>query len=111
MRSKARGKRSEGGVRPIKGPCSLEGAIDGLLEVGGLGGNRSPTTTKKPAKPAKDEAPAIPEEEAPPKVRSKDLQVAYRAPTPARTKLLVFNVHGTLLDCTLLLDKNPNMAI
>jgi hypothetical protein len=25
--------------------------------------------------------------------------------------LLVFNVHGTLLDCSLLIDKNPNAAI
>ena len=33
------------------------------------------------------------------------------APTPQRKKLLVFNVHGTLLDSNLLLDKNPNMAI
>jgi hypothetical protein len=92
-------------------PYSLEGAIDGLLEVGGSGGHRSPAKVKKLAKPVEDEAPAIPKEEAPTKVRSKDLQVAHRAPTPARTKLLVFNVHGTLLDCSLLLDKNPNTAI
>jgi hypothetical protein len=60
---------------------------------------------KKPAKPVEDEALAIPEEEAPIKVRSKDLQVAHRTPTPQRKKLLVFNVHGTLLDSSLLLDK------
>jgi hypothetical protein len=92
-------------------PYSLEGAIDGLLEVGGSGGHRSPSKVKKSAKPAEDEAPAIPEEEAPTKVRSNDLQVAHRAPTPQRKKLLVFNVHGTLQDSSLLLDKNPNTAI
>jgi hypothetical protein len=92
-------------------PYSLEGAIDGLLEVGGLGGQRSPSKVKKPTKPTEDEVPAIPEEEAPTKVRSTDLQVARRAPTPQRTKLLVFNVHGTLLDSSLFVDKNPNTAI
>jgi hypothetical protein len=63
-------------------PYSLEGAIDGLLEVGGSGDQRSPSKVKKPAKPIEDEVPAIPEEEAPTKVRSTDLQVARRAPTP-----------------------------
>jgi hypothetical protein len=53
-------------------PYSLEGAIDGLLEVGGSGGQRSPSKVKKPVKPVEDEAPAIPEEEAPTKVRSTD---------------------------------------
>jgi hypothetical protein len=92
-------------------PYSLEGAIDRLLEVGGSGGHRSPSKVKKPAKPVEDEALAIPEEEAPIKVRSKDLQVAHRTPTPQRKKLLVFNVHGTLLDSSLFVDKNPNTAI
>jgi hypothetical protein len=32
-------------------PYSLEGAIDGLLEVGGSGDHWSPSKVKKPAKP------------------------------------------------------------
>jgi hypothetical protein len=44
-------------------------------------------------------------------MRLKDAQVSLNAPISKANKLLVFNVHGTLLDCSLLLDKNPNTAI
>jgi hypothetical protein len=74
--------KTMGAATDDSNPYSLEGAIDGLLEVGGSGGHWSPSKVKKPAKPAKDEELAIPEEEAPIKVRSKDLQVAHRTPTP-----------------------------
>ena len=37
-----------------------------------------------------------------------DLQ---RIDTDTPTKLLIFNVHGTLFDCSLLFDPNPNTSI
>jgi hypothetical protein len=92
-------------------PYDLEGAIDGLLEVWGSGGQRSLQKQKKAAKTGDDEGVAIPTDEAPSKVSSKDKKVSERAPNPQGKKLVVFNVHGTLLDCSLLLDKNPNTSI
>jgi hypothetical protein len=57
-----------------------------------------------------DKAP-IPGEDAPSKVRLKDGQVSLKTPISKANKLLVFNVHGPLLDCSLLLDKNPNTTV
>jgi hypothetical protein len=94
-----------------KDPYSLEGAIDGLLEVGASAGPRSPPKVKKTAKSAEDEAAAIPADEAPNKVRTKNEKVSNTVPSPEGKKLVVLNVHGTLLDCSLLLDKNPNPGI
>jgi hypothetical protein len=53
-------------------PYSLDGAIHGLLEVGGLGDQRSLQKLKKPEKTGDDEGVAISTDEAPSKVRSKD---------------------------------------
>jgi hypothetical protein len=89
----------------------LEGAIDGLLEVGASAGPQSPLKVKKPAKSAEGEAATTPADEAPNKVRTKNKKVSNRVPSLERKKLLVLNVHGTLLDYSLLLDKNPNPAI
>jgi hypothetical protein len=89
----------------------LEGAIDGLLEVGASAGPRSPPKVKKPAKSAEGEAAATPADEAPNKVRTKNEKVSNIVPSPEGKKLVVLYVHGTLLDCSLLLDKNPNPGI
>jgi hypothetical protein len=93
-----------------KDPFSLEGAIDGLLEVGASAGPWSPPKVKKPAKSAEGEAAATPINEAPNKVRTRNEKVSNTVPSPEGKKLLVLNVHGTLLDCSLLLDKNPTQA-
>jgi hypothetical protein len=90
---------------------SIEGAIDGLLEVGGTGAHRSPKKQKKLTHTtADDEALAMLVEEAPSKVRSKVGDISRRASSIERKKLLIFNVQGTLLKCSLLIDKNPNAA-
>jgi hypothetical protein len=78
-----------------KDPYSLEGAIDGLLEVGTSMGPRSPPKVKKPTKSAEDEAAAIPTDKAPNKVRTKNKKVSNTVPSPEGKKLLVLNVHGT----------------
>jgi hypothetical protein len=53
-------------------PYSIEGAIDGLLEVGRIGAQQSPKKQKKLVHTTTDdEAVAMPAEEAPSKVRSK----------------------------------------
>jgi hypothetical protein len=92
-------------------PYSLKEAIDGLLEVGGAGVQNSPQKQKKPSKATTDDKAPTLGEDAPSKVRVKDALVLLKAPIPKANKLLVFNVHGTLLDCILLLDPNPNSAI
>jgi hypothetical protein len=93
-------------------PYDLEAPIDGLLEVGGTMAQQSPKKQKKIAHTAaNDEALPLPLEEAPSKVRSTVGDISRRVPSTERKKLLVFNVYGTLLDCSLLIDKNPNAAI
>jgi hypothetical protein len=57
-------------------PYSLDGAIDGLLEVGGSGGQCSPQKLKKPPKTGDDEGVAIPTDEALSKVRNKDKKLS-----------------------------------
>jgi hypothetical protein len=44
-------------------------------------------------------------------VRTKNEKVSNTVPSPEGKKLVVLNVHGTLLDCSLLLNKNPNLGI
>jgi hypothetical protein len=73
----------------------LEGAIDGLLEVGASAGPRSPPKVKKPAKSAEGEAAATPIDEAPNKVRTKNEKVSNTIPSPEGKKLLVLSIHGT----------------
>jgi hypothetical protein len=93
-------------------PYSMEGAIDALLEVGGIPGQHSPRTQKKAMNtPTQDEVVPLPADEAPSKVRSSTTEISYRTPIAHQKKLLVFNIHGTLLDCNLLIGKNPNSAI
>ena len=42
---------------------------------------------------------------------NKDKKVSKRASNPQGKKLVVCNVHGMLLDCSLFLDKNSNTSI
>jgi hypothetical protein len=82
-----------------------------LLEVGGTVAQRSLKKQKKIAHTAAhDEALPMPPEEAPSKVRTTTRNICHRVPSAEGKKLLVFNVHGTLLDCSLFIDKNPNAA-
>jgi hypothetical protein len=61
-------------------PYSIEGAINGLLEVGGIEAPQSPKKQKKLAKTAaKDKATARPAKEASNKVRSKAGKNSHRA--------------------------------
>jgi hypothetical protein len=93
-------------------PYSMEGAIDSLLEVGGTPGQRSLRTEKKATNtPVQDESAPLPADKAPCKVRSSANEISRRIAIAQQKKLLVFNIHGTLLDCSLLIDKNPNIAI
>ena len=108
-------------------PYSLGGAVDGLLEVAaaviahspprqktttntgmeeGVVPAHSPVSQRKTTITGTEEAAAVQVEDAPSKVRSK----AARTKS-LRQKLLVFNVHGTLLDSSLAAEKNPNSAI
>jgi hypothetical protein len=69
----------------------------------------SPDKKKKASKsPVKVRAPIVQEEQQPQHVK---LFRKPRACDYLPLKLLVFNVHGTLLDCSLLLDKNPNPTL
>jgi hypothetical protein len=104
--------KNVGAATEDSNPYDLDGAIDGLLEVGGTVAQRSPKKPKKIAHTvADDEALPMPLEEAPSKVRTTAGDICRRVPCAKRKKLLIFNVHGTLLDCGLLIDKNPNAAI
>jgi hypothetical protein len=64
--------KTVGAATDDSNPYSLDRAIHGFLEVGGSGGQRSPQKLKKPAKTGDDEGAAIPTDEAPSNVRSKD---------------------------------------
>jgi hypothetical protein len=80
-------------------PYDLNSAIDGLLEVGETVAQRSPKKQKKIAHTAADdEALPMPPEEAPSKVRTTTRDICHKVPSAEGKKLLVFNVHGTLLD-------------
>jgi hypothetical protein len=69
----------------------------------------SPDKKKKASKlPVKVCAPVAQEEQQPQQVK---LCCKPRACDYLPLKLLVFNVHGTLLDYSLLLDKNPNPTL
>ena len=92
-------------------PYSIQGAMDGLLEVAGAVPGHSPQRQKKSINSGMEEGAATQGEDAPAKVRSKAARGVHGRPSPQDSKLLVFNVHGTLLDSSLLADNNPNTAI
>jgi hypothetical protein len=73
-----------------------------------------PKKTKKQRQPSppKVDAPALDVEEASTQVSSDDKIGPLKSPlTVQKSKLLVLNVHGTLLDCSLLEEPNPNRTI
>jgi hypothetical protein len=98
-------------------------AADKLLEAakmrvdsfpGASTGGPSPKKTKKQRQPSppKVDAPALDAEEASTQVSSDDKIGPPKSPlTVQKSKLLVLNVHGTLLDCSLLEEPNPNSTI
>jgi hypothetical protein len=92
-------------------PYSLAGAVDGLLEVAGAVAGRSPKRQKKTTNTCMEEAAAVQGEDAPPKMRSKAGRGVRGTLSVQDRKLLVFNVYGTLLDSSLVADKNLNTAI
>jgi hypothetical protein len=74
----------------------------------------SPKKQKKPAQPSppKVDAPALDVDEASTQVSSDNIVAPPESPLRVeKSKLLVFNVHGTLLDSSLLQDTNPNSSI
>jgi hypothetical protein len=98
-------------------------AADKLLEAakmrvdsfpGASTGGPSPKKTKKQRQPSppKVDAPALDAEEASTQVSSDDKIGPPKSPlTIQKSKLLVLNVYGTLLDCSLLEEPNPNNTI
>ena len=50
-------------------------------------------------------------EEGPSKVKSKAKKILYRVTNAQGKKLFILNVQGTLLNCSLYLNKNLNIAI
>jgi hypothetical protein len=77
-------------------------------------GGPSPKKTKKQRQPSppKVDAPAVDAEEASTQVSSNDKIGPPKSPlTVQKSKLLVLNVHGMLLDCSLLEEPNLNSTI
>jgi hypothetical protein len=69
-----------------------------------------PKKTKKAS--TRTDAPNSEEKEAPMQVRCALSSEILRSTTfPRSRKLLILNVHGTLLDCSLLIEHNPNPGI
>jgi hypothetical protein len=103
--------RLGGATTKDSSPYSLDGAVDGLLEVGGAMAGRSPKRHKKTTNTSMDQAAVVQGEDAPPKVRNKARRGIRGFPSAQDRKLIVFNIHGTLLDSSFIVDKNPNTAI
>jgi hypothetical protein len=92
-------------------PYALDDAVGGLLQVGEDNPSRSPTRQKQSTVTSTEEAGAGKSEEPQTKVRSKAARRMGSAGEAKDRKLVVFNLHGTLVDSSLLADKNPNSAI
>jgi hypothetical protein len=98
-------------------------AVDGLLEAGKVRVYTLPQATvaapsprqgrKLPSpSPPKIDARGTDVKEASTKVKSDDILESPKFPfRQDKSKLLVFNVHGTLLDCSSVEDPNPNPSI
>jgi hypothetical protein len=98
-------------------------AANGLLEAGKVRVDTLPRATAaapsprqgrklRGASPPKVDARGTDVEEASTKVRSDDILESPKSPFwQDKSKLLVFNVHGTLLDCSSVEDPNPNPSI
>ena len=69
-------------------------------------------SARKSARETAQVAVVAKQDQATIQVRSVELSLIPRLPINSGTsKLLVFNVHGTLLDCSMVDDKNPNTEI
>jgi hypothetical protein len=73
----------------------------------------SPTCkTKLPKSPRKVDVPSVACQKESTKVKYNDKEGGPNAfSNYGRLQLLIFNVYGTLLDCSLLLERNPNSKI
>ena len=111
-----------GSVEEGSSAGAMHHAAEKLLEAANMPADSMPKSTvagpsprkkkQTQASPPKVDAPALDVEEASTQV-SCDVSVEHPK-SPVRvgmSKLLVFNVHGTLLDCNLLQDPNPNSSI
>lgn len=102
---------------------AMHHAADKLLEAANMPADTMPKTTlagpspkkqkkQRPPSPPKVDAPALDVEEASTQVSSDDRVEPRKSPVRVEmSKLLVFNVHGTLLDCSLLQNPDPNSSI
>jgi hypothetical protein len=93
--------------------AGLGGKAVGPLEGDSAGGGRLPTVKTVPKKTStKTDAPDSEEKETPMQVRcARSSEILRSTTSPRSRKLLILNVHGTLLDCSLLTEHNPNPSI
>jgi hypothetical protein len=101
-------------------PYSMEFAEEGLVDALTIAKDAEPAEvgvsavvkTKQPTSPMKTDAGRLTSEKDPRKVMSDSKD---RGPSTftrfGRLQLLIFNVHGTLLDCSMKVEKNPNTSI
>jgi hypothetical protein len=90
----------------------IDGAVGGLLEVRLAVPAWSPKKQKKTTNTGTEEEGATGKtKQIQNKVRSKARRGIGRLGNARDRKLVVFNVHGILVDSSLIVDKNPNRAI
>jgi hypothetical protein len=86
--------------------------VDSVAIAIPTGPSTNPARKYRQASPPKVDAPATDTEEASTQVSSDDMSGRLKSPLKLqRSKLLVLNVHGTLLDCNLIDEPNPNRKI
>jgi hypothetical protein len=86
--------------------------VDSLPRATTDGPSLKKTKKQRQPSPPKVDAPALDAEEASTQVSSDDKIGPPKSPLIVEmSKLLVLNVHGTLLDCSLLEEPNPNSTI
>jgi hypothetical protein len=86
--------------------------VDSLPRAAAIGTSTKAQKKLRQSSPSKVDAPATNAEEASTHVSCDDTLGPRKSPFRLRTsKLLVFNVHGTLLDCSLVDEPNPNSKI
>jgi hypothetical protein len=98
----------------------MEFAEEGLVEASTIAkeakqpevGLLANMKTKQPTSPMKTDAGRLTSEKDPRKVMSDSKDGGPSTFTRfGRLQLLIFNVHGTLLDCSMKAEKNPNTSI
>jgi hypothetical protein len=86
--------------------------VHSLPRVAGSASSAKAQKKLQQPSPSKVDAPAMNAEEASTEVSFVDTLAPRKSPVSLRTSnLLVFNVHGTLLDCSLVDEPNPNSKI